>query len=252
MQLPPADLHWFAEQLTETATMILEAWRQREPDTALLLPSSKELQPALERLIGVLEGQHRLENRSSAESASASQSMEIDRLGENGLQMLSALFGLAGELGLDHLNEQLERLALSLALWTARHYGVLDTLELVVNAVARIANDTPESAALKEIFLVMSEILDASATSRPNIAYQDMLDNPRDLLLLNRAIVATRALSPELMELAFTDVAEQLPDAAPGFFREGMAQLQIQNFPADVGSVIERFHGDYPASATIH
>jgi hypothetical protein len=98
----------------------------------------------------------------------------------------------------------------------------------------------------------MSEILDASVAKTYDQTYQNMLNNPRDLLLLNRAIVATRALSPELMERAFADVAEQLPDAAPGFFKEGMEQIQTQNYPEDVGSVIERFHSDYPASATIH
>ncbi len=65
---------------------------------------------------------------------------------------------------------------------------------------------------------------------------------PWRLLLLNRAIVATRSLKPALMEVAFDAVLEHLPEEAARFFEEGMAQMDALDYPPHVRAVIERYY----------
>ena len=149
--------------------------------------------------------------------------------------------------------EPIEQLSLSLAFWVIRHQGELRSGGLVVNGLARLANKTGDQTALRWLFHTMGEILDAlpATVGRSEALHRDASD-ARRILLLNRAIVATRALSPTLMNSSFADVAEELPENAPGFFREGMEQVRIQNYPEEVSAVIERYHRDWPTRKVLH
>jgi hypothetical protein len=76
---------------------------------------------------------------------------------------------------------------------------------------------------------------------------------PWRVLLLNRAIVATRSHRPALMEVAFDDVVEHLPQEAARFFEEGMAQMDALDYPPQVRAVMERYYlRQGPAPHTLH
>lgn len=254
MELPPIDLSWFAENLSDTVQEILDAWNDGNASV-----SSKEKAPpellkdALRQLIEVLRIHEWNKNPGQGSGNGANSEFDISELADYGLNMLAELSRLSTDLGLGGQVDRLEQLALSLGLWAVRQNGELSSVELVVNGIARIANHSQESTELERLFHVMGEILDAaSPVESSRYVVEDTMHNPRHLLLLNRAIVATRTHSTQLMETAFADIAHQLPDVAPGFFSEGMEQVKLQGYPEEVREVIERYYREYPPVSTIH
>jgi hypothetical protein len=69
---------------------------------------------------------------------------------------------------------------------------------------------------------------------------------------MNYSIVATRTLTPELMEAAFRVLTEKLPEDAPRFFDEGMQQMDAQNYPPAVREVMEKYHREWRADSPTH
>jgi hypothetical protein len=254
MELPPVDLSWFAENLSDTVQEILDAWNDANASVSAQDEASPELlKEALKQLIEVLRIQEWNNNTGQGNGNRAPAEVDISELGDYGLNMLAELSRISIDLGLEGQMDRLEQLALSLGLWVARQNGELNSVELVVNGIARIANHSQEQMALERLFHVMGEILDAaSPVDSARYIFADVMNNPRYLLLLNRAIVATRTHSPQLMETAFADVALQMPDAAPGFFSEGMEQIKLQGYPEEVREVIERYYREYPSVSTLH
>jgi len=254
MELPPIDLSWFAENLTDTVQEILDAWNDAKASTSSEERAQPELlKEALRQLIEVLRIQEWNNNPSQGSGNKTPGEVDISELGDYGLNMLAELSHLSIDLGLAGEIERLEQLALSLGLWVARQNGELNSVELVVNGVARIANQSQEQIELERLFYVMGEILDAvSPVESPQHVFENVMNNPRNILLLNRAIVATRTHLPQLMETAYADIADQLPDAAPGFFSEGMEQIRLQGYPDEVREIIERYYQEYPPVSRLH
>ncbi len=247
MELPPTNLSWFAETLSETIQDIIDAWNANGAVAASDEVAPELIRAGLQQLIEVLQRQEWMAGPGLREEL---EPVDVSELGDYGLTMLTDLFGLARDLQLPEACSELERLALSLGLWVVEQQGELSSIDLLVNGIARVANHTSSALELEQLFYLMGDILDA--ISAPAGDDSDDEPSPRKLLLLNRAIVATRSLSPELMEVAFTEVSEQMPKEAPAFFREGMEQVQVQNYPDPVRQVIERFYLDWYRPTTLH
>ena len=163
MELPPIDLSWFAENLTDTVQEILDAWNDSNASVSSKEEAPPELlKEALKQLIEVLRIQEWNNNPSQGNGNGAPGEVDISELGDYGLNMLAELSRLSIDLGLEEQMERLEQLALSLGLWVARQNGELSSVELVVNGIARIANQSQEQIELERLFHVMGEILDAA------------------------------------------------------------------------------------------
>ena len=148
--------------------------------------------------------------------------------------------------------EQLEQLSLSLALWVIQQEGDLTSIDLVVNALARLANQTVDSFELEQLFYIMSDILNAVLPAEQTAAGEPPARQPWQLLLLNRAIVATRSHRPQLMEPAFDAIVEWLPDQATRFFAEGMEQMTMLDYPDDVREIVRRYYLAHAVPRRLH
>ena len=69
---------------------------------------------------------------------------------------------------------------------------------------------------------------------------------------MNRAIVATRTHQPDVMEEAFTVLVRHLPEDAPGFFNQGMEQMDLLNYPPHVREVMERYYTKWSVKRSLH
>jgi hypothetical protein len=164
---------------------------------------------------------------------------ELSTLGEFGLQRLEELVQAAAALDQPGHAAELSSMALPFALWIARQGGELRHLAPVVDAVAAQANRTARGEAMKGLYAICCELVEA-ASPRAQFG-EPAAGHPWRLLLLNRAIVATRSESPELMEMAFEAVVEHLPLDAHRFFVEGMEQMAIIDYPDHVREVMRRY-----------
>ncbi|HHJ14321.1 MAG TPA: hypothetical protein ENJ79_08105 [Gammaproteobacteria bacterium] len=146
----------------------------------------------------------------------------------------------------------LQTQAIAVARWIVAHGGRIQTLEPVVDALARHANHSRDPKELAGLFAVMSDILQATDETVRRAGENTGPGHPWRVLILNRAIVATRSLRPELMTVAFDTLSEKLPDQAPGFFSEGMKQMDLLNYPSEVREVMGRYYRKWHPDRSLH
>jgi hypothetical protein len=245
MLLPPTDICSIREAAAEAAALVLERYEEGEPgihgQVAPLL-----LTQALDQLLEVLQ---RLESGTDDPEQPLVHS-DLSQLGDYGITLLSDLATWASLLELEDARRSLEGQIFPLALWIARRGGELRSLEPVVNALAALANDTRDHARLEALSAAMAEIGDAAAPAIRQDLEKANRGRPWRLLHLNRAIVATRSHNVAAMERAFQELVQQLPEEAPAFFHEGMAQVGL-DYPAPVRELMERYCRDWPMP-TLH
>jgi hypothetical protein len=192
-----------------------------------------------------------LDRLGSEPQDNAAGSPEINTLGEYGLRLIEDLSTMATELELPALAAAVEQLSLPYALWIARHGGEIKHLAPVVNAVAHFANQTTHPQHMASLYTQCCELIEATSPACEDSA-SGQPGHPWRLLLLNRAIVATRSHSLELMEPAFNAIVECLPGEARRFFAEGMEQMSIIDYPDHVREFMRRYFVVHSSPRHLH
>ncbi len=247
--LPKVDLSDIADELK---TLGEEIQRAYDDAPEALEPSPQVPLLGLAHLLDTLRASDADTPEESAQALRAATGAEPDALLEHGLSLLQELSTLAQQLGLDARAKSIAILAVPLACWMLRRGSELQHPEEVVNALATLANRLREPEDLVGLYGLMDEIAEGFGTNR--IENMDPA-NPTDpwlVLLLNRGIVATRSHRPALMEEAFDAIAEQLPEQAPLFFREGMGQMEALDYPPHVREVMQRYYDRWCSGQRLH
>jgi len=162
---------------------------------------------------------------------------EVDELGTHGLECLSDLGLWAWQLKLDEVRAAIEDLALDMAQWIVSHGGQVAVLEPVVNALARQANATQDTAALQSLYDRACGVI---AHAAPGIAAGADLAAVQPWLTLhfNCAIIATRTQQPELMNAAYDLLESHLPEHCRAFYAEGVRESQKAVYASHVGEMM--------------
>ena len=145
-------------------------------------------------------------------------------LGEHGLLIASDLTQWADRLELPQVKFDIEKVAVAIALWVARHAGEIRALETVVNGFAASANDSNSEETLSALFRATKAVLEHAAPDIKADLDQTNAGRPWRVLNFNYAIVATRTQDAQLMHEAFDTLSRNLPQDAPAFFEEGLKQ----------------------------
>lgn len=244
MRIPPADLGYLRDQFTELADQISEHWEASalaESET----DSPGTLRDAMAQLVDMLSPLDRGEHGGEPRRA------EVNTLGEYGLHLIDELSGLARQANQPQLAADVECLSLPFALWIARNEGEIRNLAPIVNALAQFANRTTQPQAMGALYTYCCEVIEAASPACEDVFLSDGR-HPWRLLLLNRAIVATRSLNPELMTAAFDAIVEQLPEEAQHFFAEGMEQMAVIDYPDHVRELMKRYYLANAAPRRLH
>lgn len=245
MKIPRADLNYIAEQFDDLATEVAEVWLDLEADDETLSPSV--IKQAMQQLVSVLQGlADQVTNRGTGNTPP-----ELGALGEHGLHLVCDLATRAERIGLGRQARSLKDLCFPFALWISRHGGQFTTLEPVVDAIAELANrlDTPDQ--LADLYVMVDELIEILEPPAYS-ASERWTKQPWRILVLNRAIVATRSLKPELIERAYDGVAELLPEEAPRFFEEALEQMDVIGYPDRVRQVVVQFYKTHCGKRTLH
>lgn len=248
--IPAADIAYITGELRRQAEEILAAYEDQGQ------PAEADPRPLLAGLTDLLDRLHQAESAGSAadtaQPATDPGPQDLRLWADHGIDLLARLAAVAGRLHRPQEARAVEGLSLPLACWIGRRGGEISHLAPVVNAVAALANGLREPADLERLYPLVNEIVQAVS---PQVAQDSSpLDptRPWRVLLLNRAIVATRSHQPMLMEEAFAHLVEHLPQEAPEFFREGMEQMEARNYPAHVRLVMQRWYQRWGEQRTLH
>lgn len=262
--LPPIDIAYINLEIRSLCDDLAQRYADAGSDAdPTLAPDPAELCDGLQRVLVALADlgarlplhPPSLEGRPEgtvAARADATGAPGIDTLCNHGIDLLARLSGLAGRLGLPQHAHRIEALTLPLACWGARRGGELSQPAPVVNAAGALANRLKAPDALAELHGLMSEVVDALNPQVTQDSDETDATRPWRVLLLNRAIVATRSHRPDLMETAFSAVVEALPRDAPEFFLEALGQMEALNYPPQVREVVQRYADTWCTRRILH
>ena len=251
MQIDSTTLTQISADFEACATRLLTA-QERNPALEQQTESSPRLLiEAMRKVLQLLDLVQRQTNPETPVN-SAETEQDINRLGEYGLNLLADLATGAGRLGLDDLSHELEGQCLPFALWITRQGAELSTLEPIVNAIAAQANFLREPLALEKLYALTGEIQLAVTPLLQKDLEKSNPGRPWRILLLNRAIIATRSHRPELIESAYDNLVRHLPEEAAQFFRQGMEQMVALNYPLPVRRVVEKYYNLWSVERTLH
>lgn len=176
---------------------------------------------------------------------------EISRLVDQALLLIGELVELARQAGMHETARELELLSIPVVLWSGGKGARVRTIALVVDALAALANRVREPAELARLYKDLARISGSVAPEAKEDGFGDAA-HPWRVLVLNRAIVATRTLDPQLMEEAYEAVTRQLPEYARHFFEEAMGQMDAIDYPARVREVVSRYYERLATPRTMH
>lgn len=247
--LPPIDISFINNRLCDLGEEIQRAF---DESPILLEPAPDVLLAGLERLLDILR---MVDSESPSDSANAlrqATGSEPEILLDHGLGLLSQLAEHARALHLPNHSHGIALLALPLGCWMLRRGTELLHPEGIISAAADMAERLTEPDQHAELFSLIGEVLDGITLERAIESETTNPARPWRILLLTRAIVATRSYQPALMELAFEAVAEHLTEEAPDFFREGMGQIEALEFPQPARAVMQRYFERWCIGQRLH
>lgn len=228
------------ERFLSLSERVAENWEEDKAETTpdLLIRAAEQLHDMIAHLT---EDDRKLQ-----------EDIDIDQCCDYGLHLFDEQSDLALRCGLDAIAEQIEDLCFPFCLWAVRHHATISHLQPVVNALGRKANELREPGALSSLFTQVNEIMDAiDEKIRQDIDSNDPM-RPWRILLINRAIIATRSFQAVLIDTAYLDIVNYLPHEAPGFFENAMEQMDLVGYPNHVKQIVETWFQRYAAKPTLH
>lgn len=236
MQLPDGKLTTIQARLSP-----LLASRVATP-TAL----QPELPQAFDRLLEVMT---RLETDAGRTDVPGA---DVTEIGEYALRLCAALAAELERTRAGEVRTQMAELVANVAVWIARHGGLIDSLEPVVDALALLANAQREPAALAALSAMIGRIVAAVSPRYSQDLEKTNPGRPWRVLLINHSIVATRSHDIDLMEAAFALLTRHLPEDAGRFFSEGMQQMAALDYPEPVRRLMARYHRQWTQDRSLH
>jgi hypothetical protein len=220
----------------QAAEEILSTYEARKPQRSVQVTPA-QIVDAIEQFLSITVRTDRMEGETGPLASD-----DVDQLADYGLSLLMDLSEWAKLLSCQNAYAELQKVSLAATDWIIRHQGQIRALEPVVNAFAEVANELREPGELERMAQFMGRVLTVTA----GFIQQDMEKTnpgrPWRVLHLNRGIVATRSHNVILMQQVFDDLVLAVPEDAPGFFREGMEQMEALNYPAEVREVMSRYY----------
>jgi hypothetical protein len=177
---------------------------------------------------------------------------DLDRLGDHAVDLLARLAEAAFEAGHAEHARDLRCMILALACCVVRGDGEISHLQPVVDAAADLASREGEPARIRVLHQMTDDIVRGLEARLSGAAPDSARFQLWRGLLINRAIIATRTLEPELMVPAFDALLEELPADAPAFFRDGMRRMDAQQYPPAVREVMRLYHDVRGAGERLH
>jgi hypothetical protein len=242
------DLRYITQRFDAAARSVVAASQASAPAAVDTDHSPSMLQQAMIRLLELLE----IVDQQGEEEALSGEDLDLNQLGDYAILILSELADVADSLRLEPESLQLEDLTLPMALWIARHGGELRSLTPIVNALARLASSLRDEESLVQLYRLTNELQGAVDRTVRLDRNKSNPERPWRLLLMNRAIIATRSQQADLIESAYADLVHALPEEAPRFFKDGMQQMELLNYPLVVRQVVEKYYRLWSKPRTLH
>ncbi|HKJ71429.1 MAG TPA: hypothetical protein VKA55_06720 [Gammaproteobacteria bacterium] len=168
---------------------------------------------------------------------------EAEQIGNHAMNFLHDLGVYSDRLELPETTKELQQVAIAIAMWLASWQAPIRTIDMVVNGLGQLANDTGDPAELGRIHDMMERTIEHAG---PDIKADLETTNPYRawrILLLNAGIAAVRAGDADAIRRSFDRLRERLPDDAEAFFAEAAKQAEQGDFDPEVAELVRSYAG---------
>jgi hypothetical protein len=235
----------------EVARLVERLEDAREDDRGS--PSTQEpseQQRLTDALANVLDALQQRERGTDRESGGREPT--LGDLGDHAIDLLARLAEIARRMQMSDEADALYQLIFPLACCVARGGGELTHIGLVVNAAAAHADALRGPAEFAVLFRMTDDVFHAVSPRVSDAPAGSDTERAWRLLIINRAVVATRTHQPALMKRAFDTLIEFAPDDAAGFFRQGMEQMESLEYPAAARRVMQSYYDAEVGDRRLH
>jgi len=179
------------------------------------------------------------------------EAQDISQIGDYMLSLLMDLGDVAAHQGQSQTMLYLHRLSLPVAMWISQYQGEIKQLEIIVNAIATLANEIKQPHKLAEFAELIEQIIAHVSTDiRRDLETANQM-RPWLVLNMNWGIVATRSHDVVVMKRVFDALINNIPADAKQFFAEGMQQMEVVNYPPYVRAVMQEYHQKLGGGASL-
>ncbi|MEF8793235.1 hypothetical protein [Thiohalorhabdus sp.] len=195
-----------------------------------------DLVDALEQLLEILE-----RNPVDDPTEAMREEGETAKIGNHVMNFLQDLGVYSDRLELPETTKELQEVAIAVAMWLASWEAPIRTIDMVVNGLGQLANDTGDREELRRILEMMERTAEYAG---PEIKADLETTNPYRawrILLLNTAIVAVRAQYLEGVRRSFERLKRGLPEDAEAFFAEAANQAEEGDYDPEVVELVRSY-----------
>lgn len=236
----PASLEQAQQLASHASDSVQETWRQRKPATNTQV-TPDQIREGIDQFFQIA----RAVNTSDNDAPYAINNEDVIQIGDYGLTLIQDMAAWADQMDLQEQRRQLDNSTLGIAAWIIANKGEIRTAHSIVNAIAELANSTQDPEILASYAKFTGDVIDFCA----NIITQDLEKTdplrPWRLLQFNRAIMATRSHDTDLLRRVYDEFVKALPEEAPGFFREGMNEMERLGYPDHVREVVQEYFDEW-------
>lgn len=243
-RLPPADLGVIEETLHSVKRTIIEAMEDAIPSETVHLTPPDVLIDSIERLLSILA---HIED----ENTESLEKQHINKLADYGLQLFVDLTYWAKHLNLSSIHDKLRKISFAFGWWLAQHGAEISLLNPIVDNLAFIVSGLTKPTDLEQAYTAASHIMDAF-NLHLNLQNDITTINAWHKLILQRATIAILSQRPLLMEHAFQCLIEFIPEQAPSFFQDNMAQINSEEHSDAMRRVMEKYFHQWGTTRTLH
>ncbi len=226
----------------DTGTTVQDLFERKRAKTT---ENPRQIADGVHQLLSIAQ---RVDDGEAEDSLS---NADFTRLGDYGMQLLTDLNSWLTNNAPGHTQAAVQQVIISLADWTMRHDGQLQTLEPIVDALATLSNQSQSTNELRELSRFMARIINACDETIKNDLEQANPGRPWRILHLNYGITATRTHDTKLIRETFDRLVNTLPQDAAQFFTEGMQEMERLNYPQHVRKVMQEYFQQW-ARRTVH
>ena len=231
------------ESIVETLMLSLKAAQKGE---------SEQMLQVVEALRQNFQIMLRLDSDVKNKKSAGLDQEEISEIADHALTLLDEVAASFAGRGMQDQMMALHQLSLPVVNWLKLHGGYLKKLDIVVNSIASLANTLQDTKKLEQLCALINNVVDVVDQSvRADLEANNPM-RPWRVLNLNWGIVATRTHNTELMEHVFDQLIANIPADAQQFFKEGLQQMDIVNYPEHVRIVMQKYAGGAGGNSVVH
>lgn len=174
--------------------------------------------------------------------------VQLSKIANTGLELLSSMAALASELGLEQQCRQINSILLLTAVWLGRAGARLHLSQAMVEVLSQVAGSNSDDQTLVTLSKIINELVDAVASD----AFDDQIPDNWYAINMCWMMVSLRTHQPQLIEAVLQKMSALLGDHLHRLLENSLSLISYGELDSEAMAIIERYRQQAPGSSNMH